>query len=88
MSWDHGTFQPWMNVTASFVRFGVQALYGLFPWLWGLRRRPPGTCLPCAFGSPLTRTSCNLSASPRALPSSRNHSLPSRPLRVPTLLVV
>ena len=24
MSWDHGTFQPWMNVTASFVRFGVQ----------------------------------------------------------------
>ncbi|SBO33785.1 hypothetical protein ANAPC2_01454 [Anaplasma phagocytophilum] len=23
MSWDHGTFQPWMNVTASFVRFGV-----------------------------------------------------------------
>lgn len=70
----------------------------LYPWvmiahpLWAvylaveLTARPPGTCLPCASGSPLTPTSCNLSASPRTLPSSGNHSLPSRPLSVPALL--
>ena len=35
MSWDDGTFQPWMNVMASFVRFSFQGYLEL-PAKWGL----------------------------------------------------
>ena len=57
---------------------------GPYPWLWSFGGRPPGASLLCASGSPQTPPSCNRSASPRALPSSRSHFLPSWPLRVPT----
>ena len=35
MSWDDGTFQPWMNVMASFVHFSFQG-YPKLPTKWDL----------------------------------------------------